>query len=174
MFALIAIWGVDGLARPNIELFDHVFASQYTEMLRNAKLAYEHARYDEAFGLFQRAACAGDKESQSAIGRMYLLGQGVPRDDLVGYAWLKVAAEIIFPGYQKIVHQLDDAMRPEQRSIADAEARRHIEQYGLAATNMSCGTAASRRGHIVDQIVCTPEHDGGQLLLKRCSGESVR
>lgn len=168
VFALIALWTVDGWARAGSESFERVFPVEYSQMLRNAKIAYEHERYDEAFQLFQRTACAGDKESQSALGRMYLLGQGTTRDDLVGYAWLKVAAEVLFPGYQKIVHQLEDAMTPQQRSIADVEASQRIAQYGLAATNMSCAKAASRRGHIVDQIECIPERDGGQFRLKRC------
>jgi len=169
VLVLIALWAVDGCARASSESFERVFPLEYTQMLRNAKIAYEHERYDEAFGLFQRTACAGDKESQSALGRMYLLGQGTTRDDLVGYAWLKVAAEIVFPGYQKIVRQLEDAMTPQQRSIADVEASQRVALYGLAATNMSCGKAASRRGHIVDQIECIPERDGGQYLLKRCA-----
>lgn len=168
VFALIALWAVDGWARASSESFERVFPVEYSQMLRNAKIAYEHERYDEAFQLFQRTACAGDKESQSALGRMYLLGQGTTRNDLVGYAWLKVAAEVLFPGYQKIVHQLEDAMTPQQRSIADVEASQRIAQYGLAATNMSCAKAASRRGHIVDQIECIPERDGGQFRLKRC------
>jgi len=174
VIALIALWTVDGWARAGSESFERVFPIEYSQMLRNAKIAYEHERYDEAFEQFQRTACAGDKESQSALGRMYLLGQGTKRDDLVGYAWLKVAAEIHFPGYQTIVRQLEDAMTPQQRSIADVEANRRIAQYGLAATNMSCGKAASRRGHIVDQIECIPERDGGQFRLKRCTDAPAR
>ncbi|HEY0229604.1 MAG TPA: hypothetical protein VGC55_00010 [Dokdonella sp.] len=169
VFFVVALWAADGWARTSSESFERVFPQEYTQMLRNAKIAYEHERYDEAFRLFQRTACAGDKESQSALGRMYLLGQGVTRDDLVGYAWLKVAAEILFPGYQKIVHQLEDAMTPQQRSIADVEANQRIALYGIAATNMSCGKTASRRGHIVDQIECTPERDGARFLLRRCA-----
>jgi len=103
-----------------------------------------------------------------------LLGQGVERNDLTGYAWLKVAAEVIFPGYQKIVKSLEGAMTPEQRKQADAGAARKIDLYGLAATNMSCGTHASRGGHIVDEILCTPRIEGQQLLLRRCAEEPAR
>jgi len=149
-------------------VFERVFPNEYRDILRRAALAYDAKRYDEAFGLFQRGACAGDKQSQSAVGRMYLLGQGVARDDLTGYAWLKVAAEKIFPGYQTIVRELEQAMKPEQRKLADAEAAAKIREYGLAASGMSCQTHASRGGHIVDEIVCTPRKEADVFLLKRC------
>ena len=148
--------------------FERVFPSDYRDMLFRAKNAYDGKRYDEAFHLFQKTACAGDKESQSAVGRMYLLGQGVTRDDFAGYAWLKVAAEVRFRGYQMIVQKLEQAMTPQQRAIADPEAAKLIDLYGLRATNMSCDAAASRRGHVIDSVICTPQRDGPQLLLRQC------
>lgn len=151
--------------------FDRVLPGDWRSMLLKAKRAYEGKRYDEAFAAFQRTACAGDKESQSALGRMYLLGQGTARDDLTGYAWLKVAAEVNQRGYHAIVEKMEDAMRPEQRRIADAEARRLIDNYGLRATNMSCNLAATQGGHILDSVVCAPREDGPNLLLKRCVAE---
>src|SRR3954468_8888559 len=73
--------------------FDRVFESVYTDLLFVSKTAYQGKRYDEAFPLMKKASCAGDKESQWMLGHMYLLGQGVDRDDFTGYAWIKVAAE---------------------------------------------------------------------------------
>ena len=150
------------------EDFERVLPSDYRDMLLKAKNGYDGKRYDEALHAFQRTACAGDKESQSALGRMYVLGQGVARDDLTGYAWLKVAAEVRFPGYQAIVRKIEQAMTPEQRQIADPEAAKLVGLYGLRATNMSCNMAASQGGHILDSMVCTPRRDGAQLLLRRC------
>ncbi len=164
LLATIASAAVAGDGRA----FERVFPNEYRDILRRAALAYDAKRYDEAFALFQRGACAGDKQSQSVLGRMYLLGQGVARDDVHGYAWLKVAAEKIFPGYQKIVRELEQAMKPEQRKLADAEAAAKIREYGLAASGMSCQTHASRGGHIVDEIFCTPRREADALLLKRC------
>ena len=149
--------------------FDKVTPTDYADMLLNAGKAYDAKHYDEAFKAFKRTACAGDKQSQSAVGRMYLLGQGVTRNDITGYAWLKVAAEVRFPGYQTITKQLEQAMTPEQRKIADPQAEKLISQYGMRATNMSCHTAASRHGHIIDSIVCTPDRDGARFLLKQCA-----
>ena len=148
--------------------FERVYPTEYRDMLRDAARAYGGKRYDDAFRQFQRAACAGDKQSQSALGRMYLLGQGVERNDLTGYAWLKVAAEVVFPGYQEVARRLEEAMTAEQRRIAGAQAKTLIDEYGIAATGMSCNKSASMGGHISDQIVCTPRQEGNRLLLKRC------
>lgn len=148
--------------------FEKVMPSEYANSIRDAASAYGAKRYDEAFTLFQRNACAGDKQSQSALGRMYLLGQGTKRDDLSGYAWLKLAAEFIFPKYQSVVRGLEEAMTPEQRRIGDALFADLSKRYSLGATNMSCNLSASKGGHIMDQIVCTPQDQGNRLLLKKC------
>ena len=153
--------------------FDQVMPSVYSNALRDAASAYGAKRYDESFEKFQRTACAGDKQSQSALGRMYLLGQGTKRDDLTGYAWLKLAAEFIFPKYQSVVRGLEEAMTPEQRRIADAKAADLSARYGKAATNMSCNLSASKGGHIMDQIVCTPKYEGNRLLLRKCDAPEM-
>jgi len=169
LVAVLSMSGIGAALAADTNEFERVLPVQYSHMLRDAKFAYDEKRYDDAFRLFQRTACAGDKESQSALGRMYLLGQGVVRDDITGYAWLKVAAEMIFPGYQKIVHQLEEAMTSEQRALADARARQMIDLYGRAATNMSCSQNASRGGYVIDSIVCTPRREGNTMLLKQCA-----
>lgn len=153
--------------------FDRVMPSEYANDVRDAASAYGAKRYDESFKLFQRTACAGDKQSQSALGRMYLLGQGTKRDDLTGYAWLKLAAEFIFPKYQSVVRGLEEAMTPEQRQIADARAADLSARYSIAATNMSCNLSASKGGHIMDQIVCTPKYEGNRLLLRKCDASAA-
>ncbi len=168
--ALIVVMLLMGMAAASAASadFEQVLRNDYSMMLHDSKKAYEGKRYEDAFRGFQRTACAGDKESQSAIGRMYLLGQGVTRNDLTGYAWLKVAAETRMRGYQSIVDKLAQAMTPAQRAVADARAATLIGQYGLRATNMSCTLASSRSGLIKDSVVCTPRSEGVQVLLRRC------
>lgn len=150
--------------------FDRIHPSAFDDMLRDARLAYGKEDYARAFPLFERLACAGDKSSQSALGRMYLLGQGTPQDHLTGYAWLKLAAEEIFPGYQRIVKQLESAMDASQLAIAREGASKLADLYSIGATRISCRKNASRKGHIVDELVCTPYRDGGQYLVRRCEG----
>jgi hypothetical protein len=151
------------------EDFDRVFPSVYRDLIFDAKTAYEGKRYQEALPLFTKAACAGDKESQWTLGRMYLLGQGGERDDLRGYAWMKVAAEFPFATYQGTVAKIESSLTSVQRTIADTEAKAKIAAYGLRATNMSCNKSASRGGHIMDSITCMPRVDGSSLLLRRCT-----
>lgn len=155
-------------AESDAALFERVEPSAYRDMVRDAASAYGAEHYDDSFAKFRRTACAGDKQSQSALGRMYLLGQGVQRDDLTGYAWLKLAAEFIYPKYQSVVRALEEAMTPEQRKIADSRVAVLTERYSLGATGMSCSQSASKGGHIIDQIVCTPRREGRRVLLRRC------
>jgi hypothetical protein len=151
--------------------FDRVFPSVYSDLLFNSKTAYEGKRYEEAFPLMQKAACAGDKESQWMLGHMYLLGQGVARDDFTGYAWIKVAAEFNSHEYRSTVETIEKAIGPKQLPAVRTEARKYIDNYGLRATNMSCNLAASQHGHIMDRIVCTPKDDGQFSMLRQCVAE---
>jgi hypothetical protein len=151
--------------------FESVFPSVYADLLYNSKTAYEAKRYDEAFPLMQKAACAGDKESQWMLGHMYLLGQGVARDDFTGYAWIKVAAEFNQHEYRSTVETIEKAIGPKQLPAVQAEARKFVDDYGLRATNMSCNRAASQHGHIMDRIICTPKDDGQFDMLRRCAAD---
>ena len=150
--------------------FDRVYPAEFRETLRDAKLAYGKEDFAKAFGLFERMACAGDKSSQSALGRMYLLGQGTERDDLTGYAWLKLASEVIFPGYQRIVRELEAAMDAKQLAYAREGSSQLAELYSIGATRISCHKNSSRDGFIIDEIICTPHEEGNQYLLRRCVG----
>lgn len=152
----------------DLSKFDRVMPSVYSNMIRDAAQAYGNKRYDKSFEQFQRLACAGDKQSQSALGRMYMLGQGTKRDDLTGYAWLKLAAEVVYPKYQAIVRQIEDAMTPEQNKMAEALVADLSSRYSLNASRMGCTLSASKGGHIIDQIICTPQNQGNRLLLRQC------
>lgn len=151
------------------DAFEYMLSVDYGLMVRDAVRAYDGKRYDDAFKRFQRAACAGDKESQSALGRMYLLGQGVERDDLTGYAWLKVAAEVTYQGHDALLRQLEDAMSAEQKKIATARADELVSLYGRLATMMSCRAYVPKGSHIPRGVICVPRDDGGQRVqLRRC------
>jgi TPR repeat protein len=148
--------------------FDRVFPSIYGDLLFDSKTAYQSKRYDEAFPLMKKAACTGDKESQWMLGHMYLLGQGVERDDLVGYSWLKVAAEFQSSEYRATVKKIEDSIDSKQLPAAKAEAQKYIDDYGLRATHMSCNRSASQHGHIMDLITCVPRYDGQLAMLRQC------
>jgi len=148
--------------------FERVFPSVYTDLLFNSKTAYQAQKYDEAFPLMKKAACAGDKESQWMLGHMYLLGQGVARDDFTGYAWIKVASEFNSAEYRSTAEKIEKAIDPKQLPAVETEARKFVDEYSIRATHMSCNRAASQHGHIMDRIVCTPRYDGQLALLRQC------
>ena len=149
--------------------FERVFPSVYSDLLFNSKTAYNAAKYDEAAPLLKKAACAGDKESQWMLGHMYLLGQGVERDDLAGYSWIKVASEFNQAEYRKAIDQIEHAINASQLPAAKAEAQKYVDAYGLRATHMSCNRSASQGGHIMDRITCTPRYDGQLALIRQCA-----
>ena len=106
------------------------------------------------------------------LGHMFLLGQGVARDDFTGYAWIKVAAEFNEHEYRSTAEKIEKAIDPKELPAVQAETRKFIDAYGLRATNMSCNRAASQHGHIMDRIICTPKDDGQFSMLRRCSAKT--
>lgn len=154
--------------------FERVSAGKYQDMLREGGLAYDHKDYARAFELNRRTACAGDKTSQAILARMYLLGQGVARDDFTGYAWIKLAAEFKFGDYTALAGKIEAAFTPAQRTQADARAAELRKNYGIAATNISCRGESRHGVYLIDSVVCTPQSDGGgMLLLRRCVDDAA-
>ena len=155
-------------------LFEEIQPGAYPDMLSQATIAYDKHDYDRAFALNHRAACGGDKTSQAIVGRMYVLGQGTPRDEITGYAWIKLAAEFSYADYTSLARKLEAAMTPEQRTRATAKADAMRRNYGLAATGMSCHAESRHGAYLLDSVVCTPQSTGGgRLELRRCVDESA-
>jgi TPR repeat protein len=154
--------------------FEPVVPGVFHDLLRDASAAYDKKDYARAFELNQRAACAGDKTSQAILGRMYVLGQGVQKDEITGFAWIRLAADFSFADFTSLSRKLEAAMTPEQQKAGNAKAVALREKYGLAATNMSCHGESRRGVYLIDSVVCTPESEGGRLLLRRCVGSQVK
>ena len=149
--------------------FERVLSDNYNNSLRQATIAYDHKDYARAFELNRRAACAGDKTSQAIVGRMYLLGQAPTRDDLTGYAWIKLAAEFPYADFTSLARKLEASLSDEVRERGNARADAMRKLYGLAATNMSCHGESRRAAYLVDSVVCTPQSaGGGEVELRRC------
>jgi hypothetical protein len=156
-------------------VFEQVQSGAYTAILDDATKAYEKKEFARAFDLNRRAACGGDKTSQAILGRMYVLGQGTQRDEIAGYAWIKLAAEFSYADYTSLARKLEAAMTPDQRVRANAQADALRKLYGLAATGMSCHAESRRGAYLLDSVVCTPQSaGGGRLELRRCVDEAAR
>lgn len=63
------------------------------QSLAVAVAAYEHGRFDEAFGLFGALAEAGNVHAQAWLGALYTNGEGVAADLAAGFVWYLLAAQ---------------------------------------------------------------------------------
>jgi len=149
--------------------FERVQYNAWYNSLRDAAVAYDGKDYPRAFALYRHAACAGDKTSQSILGRMYLLGKAPSQDDLTGYAWIKLAAEFSFAEYTSLARKIEASLTAEVREKGNARADELRRLYSLAATNMSCHGESRHGGYVIDSVVCTPKDaGGGEFQLRRC------
>ena len=124
-------------------------------MLKDAHLANSRGDKARAFELYQRAACAGDKNSQFALGTLYLLGEGTAPDGLQAYAWYSVAAESGEPDYRKAVAKVDALIPAQHRAAADSLAGDYLDHYGATATGVHCAERAEA-GTRISRLECTP------------------
>ena len=154
--------------------FERVLPGTFHDILREASAAYKKQDYARAFELNQRASCAGDKTSQAILGRMYVLGQGTQKDDITGYAWIRLAADFNYAEFTSLSAKLENAMTPDKREKGKARAEALRRKYGFAATNISCHGTSRRGVYLIDSVVCTPESEGGKLLLRRCVGAEAK
>jgi TPR repeat protein len=151
-----------------LDNFDQLPSTTYSDILNKGKEDYVEKRYDDAFPLLKQAACAGDKESQWSLGQMYLLGQGVQRDDVTGYSWLSAAAELQPSPYSTAFAKIEQSVDPKQLSVLKSHGDARVDKYGMSATRMSCHQSASRGGHVLDRVVCEPDRVGRTRLIHRC------
>lgn len=100
---------------------------------REGMHSYEKGDYEIAFRQFRRAALHADKVSQAMIASMYWDGVGVPVDRELGYVWMDIAAERLYPDL--LVHrerywaQLDEG----QRTRAIERGHDILAEFGDAA-----------------------------------------
>src|SRR5260370_23641653 len=61
--------------------------------LKSAEVAYKKKDYATALKEFTPAAKRGNAEAEAYLGRMYLLGQGVPTDRNEAIKWFKASSD---------------------------------------------------------------------------------
>lgn len=92
---------------------------------RNAALdALDRNDADTARQHLLRAARYADKASQALLGQMHWNGDGVQRDRALGYVWMDLAAERLYPGYvalrERYWSQMDAAERARALELGEA------------------------------------------------------
>lgn len=163
LLAHASAWATD------MQRFDRISSSSYSRSLNDGFRVYNRKQYSRAFGLVERAACAGDKTSQALLGRMYILGQGTAKNGVKGYAWIRTAAEFRFPQFTSLAAKLEDALSPSQRTAGNALAHEYRQRYGLVVTHMDCQGEARHGAKLIDSVVCSPKYAGGaDVWVRRC------
>lgn len=98
--------------------------------LYSASQAYEQKDYARSFQLYRELAELGQMEAQQNLAVMYVNGEGVPRDNIAGYAWAVIARENGGgEAMQEIIAQLDPHMTESARKKVAAIT----SQFGSAA-----------------------------------------
>ena len=87
-----------------------------------AGLAYDQKDYAKAFQIFRELAELGNVTAQESIAIMYVNGEGVKRDNVLGYAWASIAIENgdTAEAAKNIVSQLEPHITAKARVRIDA------------------------------------------------------
>lgn len=94
--------------------------------------AYRDGRYEDALEHFRRAASFADKLSQAMLAEMHWLGQGIPADRAIAYAWADLAAERGYVQFLGLRERYWQAMDQAERERAIDEGRQLMANYGDA------------------------------------------
>lgn len=92
--------------------------------------AYSRGEYPEALDHFRRAARYADKPSQAMLGEMYWEGLGVAPDRELGYAWMDIAAERLYPHFIMLREQYWSALDTSERRAALVRGKPLMAEFG--------------------------------------------
>jgi len=171
LYVVVGLPSQSILAEPPSEpAFESVQRSDYYDMLRRSDLALRDKQNTNVLASQQRLACAGSQANQAALGGLYLTGRGVSKDDITGYAWLKLAATSGVPKYRELAEILEQSMTTAQRTSADAKVAGLKSLYAPIPTHMNCSQVEAGGSHL-KELRCEPESvttHSSLVWLKRC------
>lgn len=98
--------------------------------LAGAQTAYAAKDYARAFGLFREIAELGNLTAQENIAAMYVDGEGVNRDNAMGYAWALIARE---NGGNAAMKNIIDQLQPHMNDAERARIAEITATFGAAA-----------------------------------------
>ena len=92
--------------------------------------AYEAEDYPLALTYLRRAARHADKAAQAIIAEMHWRGLGVTQDRALGYAWMDIAAERLYPDFLAHREAYWEALTATEREDAIARGQAILAEYG--------------------------------------------
>lgn len=110
---------------------------------RRGMFLYANGSYDEALPYLISAAKHGYKDSQARLAHLYLHGLGgLSRSDVVGIAWMGVAAHgETTPIIQRHYDQLISAVPAKHMTTLKKVVEEYVEKYGHFDQNVVCDVA---------------------------------
>lgn len=117
---------------------------------RRGMFLYASGKYEEALPYLMSSAKHGYKDSQARLAHLYLHGLGgVRRSDVVGIAWMGVAAHgETTPIIQRRYDQLMAAVPPHHMESLKRVVEEYVEKYGSFEQNVECDVAKHASTHI--------------------------
>jgi len=137
----------------SLQASEQISPDTLDQTMSDAKNAVAEENYTQAFELYSKAAHWGHKGAQYILGELYMMGKGVARDPVVGYAWLEVAAESRVHEIVRARNQAKKELSDKQRTEAEALAVQIEASYGLTAAGVTCKREI-RTGTNIKRINC--------------------
>jgi TonB family protein len=98
--------------------------------LTGAQKAYADKDFTTAFQLFAEVAQLGNVTGQENVAAMYVDGEGVKRDNVLGYAWATIARE---NGGNAAMQNIIDQLQPHLDDKSRARVKEITDLFGKAA-----------------------------------------
>jgi hypothetical protein len=92
--------------------------------------AFHHKNYDEAHTMFRRAASYADKASMAMLAEMYWKGLGVAQDKPIGYAWMDLAAERMYPNFTILRERYWGELSKAEQAAAIERGQALLAEFG--------------------------------------------
>jgi len=99
---------------------------------------YEAGKYEQALGLLKETAALGMKRSQYILGFMFLRGEGVARNPLIGLTWMGLATESGNEEWQATYDQMYQALNDAQRVVLERKIEEYRRKYGSVVQGITC------------------------------------
>lgn len=114
------------------ELLTEGFLSAHPDIRwrREGLYAFHEKRYVEALAMFRRAASYADKASMAMLAEMYWKGLGVARDRPIGYAWMDLAAERMYPNFTILRERYWRELDKAEQDAAIQRGQALLAEYG--------------------------------------------
>jgi TonB family protein len=119
--------------------------------LYDAGQAYDKKDFEKAFALYRDLAELGEVHAQESLALMYVSGEGVKRDNVLGYAWASIALENgAGDDMKSIIDQLEPHLNGNARKKIDGVR----EQFGRAALDKSLMPNIFENANYLDREPC--------------------